>query len=234
MKKWLLLLLIPVIALSGWGLLQLSKSRTFQLFGDIVHRVETEERVVALTFDDGPSENTAAILDVLERLNVQATFFVTGRELAQNPQAGAMIVQAGHELGNHSYSHSRMVFKSPAFIRAEIEQTNKLIRQAGHRGPICFRPPFGKKLLLLPHYLNSQGITTVMWDVEPESCPEVAASSETIREHVAEAVRPGSIILLHVMYDSREQSVLALEGIVNDLRARGYRFVTISQLLKLE
>nr|WP_241421351.1 polysaccharide deacetylase family protein [Candidatus Contubernalis alkalaceticus] len=101
--------------------------------------------------DDGPTEKTCEILELLEGLEVKATFFVTGRELEQYKEEGKNIVSAGHELGNHSYSHKRMVLKTPSFIRKEIELTNQLIREAGYQGEIHFRPPNGKKLVILPY-----------------------------------------------------------------------------------
>jgi len=225
----LVLLLLPALAKGG---LELVGSRTFQFYGNIVPRVETNTKIVALTFDDGPTKNTAAILEILAELDVQATFFLTGNELVENPDEGRMIAQAGHELGNHSYSHSRMILKTPGSIREEIERTNELIRQTGYSGPLHFRPPYGKKFIALPRYLKSQGMKTIMWDVEPESNPEVAASAGAITTHVLENVEPGSIILLHVMYESRAETVKAVADIVTGLRAQGYEFVTVSNLLE--
>lgn len=148
---------------------KISNSRRFQFFGGITSSVNTEERVVALTFDDGPTEYTTAVLDILEEKNISATFYVTGSELEKHSDIGAAIVAAGHDLGNHSYSHARFLLKSQHFIDYEIQTTNKLIRQAGFDGTITFRPPYGKKLLGLPWYLMLHGIKTVTWDVEPDS-----------------------------------------------------------------
>ncbi len=214
------------------GLRQLARSRTKQVFGSIVPRVETTERRVALTFDDGPS---AAVLDgilaLLSARGVHATFFLTGHELASVPNAGARLVAAGHELGNHTYHHERMVFRSPRFVRTEIERTDSLIRAAGHAGPIYFRPPFGYKLLILPWYLHRTGRTTLTWDVEPDSYPAVAATSDGIVRHVLERVRPGSIILLHIWYPSRATSLEAVGPLVDSLRARGYQVGAVRDLL---
>ena len=221
-------LLIATLA----GLRQLARSRTVQLFGSIVPRVETTERRVALTFDDGPG---AAVVDSLVALlasrGVRATFFVTGSELATAPDAGSRLVAGGHELGNHTYHHERMVLRSPRFVRTEIERTDSLIRATGHGGPIYFRPPFGYKLLVLPWYLARTGRTTVTWDVEPDSYPEVAATSEGIVRHVLERVRPGSIILLHVWYPSRRTSLGAVGPLIDSLRARGFQVGAVRDLL---
>ena len=115
-----------------------------------------------------------------------------------------------------------------------MERTDELIRQAGYRGEIHFRPPNARKLLFLPHYLQSQGRKTIMWSMEPDSYPEIARDSGKIVEHVLENVEPGSIILLHVMYKSRKESLWAVKGIIEGLRKQGYTFVTVSELLEYQ
>ena len=228
-----LLISAPLILLAGAAALwQVSNSRSFQFFGRIVPRVETPEKVVALTFDDGPTKGgTDEILKVLGETRVRATFFVTGAELERNMDEGRRIVAAGHELGNHSYSHARMILVTPSFVRREVERTDGLIREAGYGGEINFRPPFGKKLLALPYYLSEKGRTTVMWDVEPDSGPDTGGDSGRIVEAARAGVRPGSIILLHTMYPSRQPSLQAVRGIIESLEREGYRFVTVSELL---
>lgn len=211
---------------------QVSKSRGFQLIGRPIVRADTERKIVALTLDDGPNpEYTAEVLSILRQHGARATFFVTGGALAHHAGHGRAIVRDGHELGNHSYSHTRMIGSSLSFIEAEIESTDRLIRTAGHTGPIHFRPPYGKKLLALPYYLSKTNRTSVLWDIEPESYPEVAASPERIVAYVLKRVRPGSIILLHVMHHSRETSRQALPGILASLQARDYEVVSLSELM---
>jgi peptidoglycan/xylan/chitin deacetylase (PgdA/CDA1 family) len=225
------LLLVVAIA---FGLFWLSRSRHHQAFGDLVARVETDERVVALTLDDGPVPGaTEEVLAILVAKGVKATFFLTGAEIERNPDAARRIVEAGHEIGNHSFSHERMVLMSQERIAAEVERTDTLIRNAGYQGPILFRPPFGKKLFGLPYYLDRHDRTSVTWDVEPDSHAEASANSEWIVRHVVETARPGSIVLLHVMYPSRRTSMEAIAGIIDELSARGYRFVTVTELLAL-
>lgn len=222
----LAVLIAPAMLFGAW---KLSNAYAFQLFGGLVDRVETEAPVVALTFDDGPTAQfTAEVLEVLSRRQVKATFFVIGEALNRNPELGRQIVAGGHELGNHSYSHTRLILRPLSFIRQEIEQTDELIRQTGYTGEIHFRPPNGKKLILLPYYLASTGRRTITWTVVPESAP---GGADAIVACVLEQARPGSIILLHVMYESRAESRAALPGIVDGLQAKGYRFVTVSELL---
>lgn len=215
------------------GLRELARARTFQLFGHLVTAVPTRDSAVALTFDDGPVDSVAgALVDTLRAHgDTHATFFVIGRELAAAPAAAARLVAAGHELGNHSYTHSRMVLVSPRRVREEVERTDSLIRRAGHLGPIYFRPPYGYKLVALPRYLARTGRTTVMWNIEPDSYADVAASPERIVRHVLDRVHPGSIIILHVWYPSRHTSRVAVGPLVDSLHARGYRVVPVGALL---
>ncbi len=124
-----------------------------------------------------------------------------------------------------------MVLVSPASIRGEVERTDSLVRSAGQRGPIWFRPPFGYKLVGLPRYLSSTGRTTVTWSIEPDSYRDVAATPEGIVQHVLHRVRPGSIILLHPWYDSRRTSRAAVGPLLDSLRVRGYRVETVGALL---
>ena len=212
---------------------QISRSRTFQFFGEIIPRVNTSEKVVALTFDDGPTVTaTDQILSILAEQKVKATFFVIGAELEKNLDQARKILAAGHELGNHTYSHDRMLLVTPSFVKQEIESTDKLIRDAGYQGEILFRPPYGKKLFALPYYLSKTGRKTITWDVEPESYPEIDTSADKIAEHVLSNTRPGSIIILHVMYPNRRESMKAVPKIIEGLKAQGYSFKTISELLQ--
>lgn len=236
MKRIIIVISMTIVFLSSLGYLinEVSKSRTFQFFGDFVTSVETNEKVVALTFDDGPGVNTDKILAILSDHDVKGTFYLTGHEIERFFDDGVNLVQAGHEIGNHTYSHKRMLLKSPSFIKKEIERTDELIRQIGYEGDITFRPPYGKRLLFLPYYLSKNARNTILWNIEPETYPEIASDSNNIINHVVDQIVPGSIILLHVMYESRIESLNALEGMVSSLKEQGYTFVTVSELLELE
>lgn len=220
------------LCLLAYATLALMNARRFQLFGELVYRVDTSQKVVALTLDDGPTEQTDRVLAALDEAGIRATFFVNGAAIDANPDAAAKLVAAGHELGNHGYSHTRLVLKSPAFIRAEIAATDALIRAAGQAGDIHFRPPNGKKLVYLPFHLMQRGTKTIMWSIEPDSYGEIAGSADRIVAHVADNVTPGAIILLHGMVDNEERASLeAIRGIVETLHAQGYTFTTVSELL---
>ena len=221
-----------VLILNGLLLYTLITSRTFQLFGEMVLPPNTEQTVIALTFDDGPTpQYTHAILKELARNDVRATFFLTGREVSENPAETKAIIDAGHEVGNHSWSHRRMIGVSPSFVRDEIETTDQAIRAAGYTGPILFRSPYGKRFLVAPWYLARTNRPNVFWDIAPDDNPDV--DSGTIVNDVVTNARPGSIVLLHLMYRSRDASREALPGIIRGLREKGYRFVTVSELRRI-
>lgn len=219
-------LLLVLLAVASY---QLMNSRTFQLFGGLTSQVETKECVVALTFDDGPTQNTSEILSLLDRYNAKATFFLIGSDLEQHMEEGRSIAAAGHQIGNHTYSHKRMIFKSLSFIEQEIESTNALIREAGYEGDILFRPPNGKKLVGLPYVLAAKQMRTITWNLEPDTY-DSAASDQV--DYVASFVEPGSIILLHPMYDRTGNALQAIEGILAALTDQGYTFVTVHELLE--
>ncbi|MFE3194798.1 polysaccharide deacetylase family protein [Nocardia sp. NPDC059240] len=222
-------LALVLLVLTAVGLYVLMNSRTYQVAGRIVPRVETSDKVVALTLDDGPSERTPEILKTLADAGIPATFYLIGNELAAHPDQGRAIAESGNEIGNHTYHHQRMIFVTPDFVRDEVERTDAEIAKTGYQGPITFRPPNGKKLFALPWYLSRHHRTTVTWDVEPDS-----GKSPTTDQIVAETlskVRPGSIILLHTMYATGAPSLAAIPRIAQSLKAQGYRFVTVSQLL---
>ena len=232
MKKKLLFItpfLLLAVPIALW---QIGKARTFQFFGVIVPRIDTNMKIVALTFDDGPTvDGTNEILKVLDETQVKATFYLIGIELEQNLEEARKIVAAGHEVGNHSYTHTRMLLVSPSFVRDEIEKTDRLIRAAGYSKEIHFRPPYCKKLFALPWYLSQTGRKTITWDVEPDSSPKIAADANKIIEETRASVRPGSIILLHAMYPNRRPSLQAIRGIIETLKRDGYHFATVTELL---
>ena len=124
-----------------------------------------------------------------------------------------------------------MVLKLPVTIRREVEETDSLIRSLGQRGEIFVRPPYGKRLLGLPLYMRSRDRPVVLWDLEPDTYHRQA---DGMVGYVRERVRPGSIILLHVEIPGRVQNRLALPRILSDLQQRGYRFVTLSELMALK
>lgn len=235
MRKWLIISAVVLLVLvgGGVGLYLLMNARTFQLFGGLTYRVDTEQKVVALTFDDGPSDKAPSIEQVLAGRHVPATFFLIGSEIEKHPGVAEQLVAQGDQLANHSYTHQRMVFVGAGFVASEIERTDVLIRKAGYTGDIVFRPPYSKKLYQLPRYLADHDRKTITWDVEPDSDSSDPASDnpDAIVRTTLDQVRPGSIILLHPWNGDHDADLAALPRIVDGLRAKGYRFVTVNELL---
>jgi len=220
--------IVAVLALLV-GLNSLSKAPCLQLVGDLTCRVETDDKIVALTFDDGPTpRGVAAVLPILDRYDARATFFLIGEDLKRHPQAARQILAAGHELGNHTYSHQRNVGRSRAFYREELGKTRQLLRAVGSDSDL-FRPPYGRKLVGLPLEVERAGLKTITWDVadRAEEFPEPADYARDI----VERARPGSIILIHPMYRGNATAREALPMNLAQLRDRGYDIVTVSELL---
>lgn len=239
MKRVLIRVCIGLILVASfWGLfLWLKSPCSPQLFGKCIHRVNTSEKVVALTFDDGPSPDTQGILDVLRAHAVPATFFILGKNAEQLSHLLRQIYVEGHELGNHSYSHQPLVFKSLAFIREEIEKTDQVIRLSGYEGTIHFRAPYGRKLIGLPWVLYKSQRSHILFDVIPDDW--AGPGVDTIVNRILAQTKPGSIILCHDgSGDDRgqggSQTTEALPVVIRELKAAGYRFVLISELLKLD
>ncbi|MCK1988666.1 polysaccharide deacetylase family protein [Lysinibacillus fusiformis] len=224
-------IVIVVILAFTFSAYKLMNARKYQLFGNLTFQVETNDKVVALTFDDGPTKNTDAILSLLDDYQVKATFFLIGKDIEGQPEEARKIAEAGHQIGNHTYSHKRMVLKSPAFIKHEIEKTDDLIADIGYTESIVVRPPYGKKLIGFPYYLNKHKRETITWNLEPDTF--FTQADEKVR-YVKENIRPGSIILMHPMYDSTGNELQAIEKILQTLMDEGYTFVTIDELLTIK
>lgn len=223
-----LLCLIPL----GYGAKELSKSEIFQLFGEMVWHGPRDQAKVALTFDDGPSvPHTFEVLQILAAENVKGTFFLVGQEMRRFPQATKAIVDAGHEIGNHTDKHNRMVLRTPWAVRRDLSKTDAAIREAGYEGEILFRAPYGAKLVSLPWVLQQQERLSVMWSLEGDSNRDLWDQPEEMAQQIVEQAQNGDIILLHPMFKSRAGTRAALPKILRGLKARGFEMVTVSELL---
>jgi peptidoglycan-N-acetylglucosamine deacetylase len=212
-------------------------STKIQFLGKFFYRVKTNEKFIALTYDDGPNPpNTDRLLDVLAQYQVKATFFVLGKQVELYPEVIQRTISLGHELGNHSYSHPKMVWKKPAFIHSEIVKTDRLLRELGVKGEIHFRPPFGMKFLILPYILTRLKKTSILWNLD--STDYKLAESTAIVDNIMKQIVPGSIVLLHDALDDRKgdrsATILATRMLIEELKSQGYKFKTISELLAHE
>ena len=225
--------LAAALGLVLWGAYWLMDSRTVQVMGDHVSRVDTTRKVVALTFDDGPNDAyVSRLLGDLGQYGAHGTFYVIGAEAKAHPAALKSLVAAGEELGNHPFDHRRLVFVSTSTVRSEVDETDAVIRAAGYTGPITVRPPYAKKLFSYPFEMASGGRTTVMWDLEPDSLA-IHADAAAMTQYVVGNVRPGSIIELHPWAAGNAATRRALPMIMAALHDDGYSFLKVSELLAL-
>lgn len=205
------------------------------LFGDAFYKVQTAEKVVALTFDDGPDPRySEQIGQILTAAGAKGTFFVMGQHAAQHPEIVQTLMAQGHEIGNHTWSHPSLKLKSPQMIREELESTDQLIRDLGYTAPIPFRAPYGHSWFALPHVLKQRQQANALWTVQmndwkPEQ-PDVMMSL------LAPKFDNGAIILMHdgdgeSEGADRRNTVTLVQMIVDKYAAAGYQFVTVSELL---
>lgn len=171
---------------------------------------------VRLTFDDGPCAHTGQVLSILRQYNVKATFYLVGRNVNSCPAQVADMVAAGHRVGNHSYTHSDLTTLSYSGVVNEIVNTQNAIRNASGVAPVNFRPPYGAINSTVRQVAGAQGVSVDLWSVDPQDWAQ--PGSGVIAGRVLSNARPGSVILMHVLY---QQSVDALPSIITGLRARG-------------
>ena len=193
-------------------------------------KVRTSLPYIAMTYDDGPHpRNTPRLLDMLRKRNIKATFYVVGRNVNQYPQIARRIVAEGHEIGSHSWSHANFTKLSDAAIRQELNKTRDAIAAATGVQPRTLRPPYGalrssQRLWIYKEY----GYPTILWDIDPEDWRRPGPSVVTSR--IITKTRNGSIVLAH---DLHKPTVDAMPAALDGLLRRGFKFVTVSQLLAL-
>jgi peptidoglycan/xylan/chitin deacetylase (PgdA/CDA1 family) len=182
-----------------------------------------DRNVVALTFDDGPSEYTPGFLDVLREKHVEGTFFEVGQEMPGREDTMRRILREGDEIGNHTMHHAEY----PGY--SEIAPDSALVERYTHFEPCLFRPPGGGADSAVISTAAGLGMQTITWDVDPTDW--ATPGSAAVYSRVVGAARPGSIILMHDGGGPRGGTLAALPAIIDTLRARGYRFATVSALL---
>jgi peptidoglycan/xylan/chitin deacetylase (PgdA/CDA1 family) len=185
------------------------------------------KRVVALTFDDGPSSHTPAVLDILRRENVRATFFMLGQQVGGYASLVQRMMAEGHELANHTWSHPN-VSGGGSLASQQVSNTNAAIQRVGGFRPCHFRAPYGAIGGGLISLVRGLGMTTVQWDVDTNDWQLPGA--DAIYSRIVNGVRNGSIVLMHDGGGPRGQTVAALPRAIQTLKARGYRFVTVAEL----
>lgn len=205
-----------------------------QWLGPTDWRGRTDTASVALTFDDGPSEDTERILEVLRAYELKATFFMLGRQVELFPQTARRVVTDGHEIGNHSYSHPVYLFRSSGATRLQLERAQEIIATITGKQPRLARPPCGVRTPAYFAAARRLGLRTVQWDVAGFDWKE--RTSAEIASSVLREASAGSIVLLHdgdsALIRDRSATVAALPMIIEGLKARGLGVVPLSQLLE--
>lgn len=193
--------------------------------------VRNEGNYIAMTFDDGPHpKNTPRLLDMLRQRNIKATFYVIGNSVNQYPEIVRRIVAEGHEIGNHTYNHPNLTKLSNASVRKELDTTRDAIIRAAGVKPRTMRPPYGALRTSQREMIHSEyGYPTILWDVDPLDWKRPGTA--VVKSRILSGTRAGSIVLAH---DLHSTTVDAMPTTLDALLAKGYRFVTVSQLLKMK
>jgi len=192
--------------------------------------VYTSKPVLALTFDDGPHpELTPRLLDILRAEGVRATFYVVGKNVEAYPDIARRIVAEGHEIANHSWSHPALTGLGAARLNQEIENTNAVIERVTGRRPTNMRPPYGAlSERVRRSIINDHKLDIILWSVDPLDWKRPGAS--VVTQRLVEGARPGAIMLAH---DIHPGTIEAMPGTIAQLKAKGYGFATVSQLLAM-
>ena len=208
-----------------------------QTFGNTVTQVPMQKKIVALTYDDGPNPPfTNQIVDYLHREHVVATFFVVGKAVDKYPQIVRQEVRYGNALGNHTWDHAHLVLERRAHIVAELNDAEAAIYRAARVKPNIFRPPFGARNFTVISVAHQLGYQVIMWSV-PLPRDWTQPPPAVIANRVLRNVRDGGIIVLHDgnrgLHADRHNTVEATKLIVSALKAQGYRFLTVPELIGL-
>jgi peptidoglycan/xylan/chitin deacetylase (PgdA/CDA1 family) len=187
-------------------------------------------RRIALTFDDGPSAYTSRVLDVLESQNIPATFFIVGENVAGREDLVMRMLSDGDMIGNHSFTHVDLSKARPEAL-TQIDDTQATIKAATGFSPCLLRPPYGLTSKKLLSALLKRHLTSTLWSVNPQDYRRPGTAA--IKRRVLAGVKPGSIILDHDGGGDRSQTLAAIPSIIKTLKARGYTFLTVTDLLGL-
>ena len=185
----------------------------------------TGNKVIALTFDDGPGPYTAHLLDILDQYGARATFFLIGSKVSGQASVVRSIQARGHQLGNHSWSHPELPKLSVDQIAGEIDRTNEAIRQATGVKPSILRPPYGAVNGVVLEQLRLRNMSSILWSVDTRDWAD--RNSQIVCSRAVAGARPGAVILMH---DIHQTSVNAVPCILSSLKQQGYSFVTIQRL----
>ncbi|MEK4230026.1 polysaccharide deacetylase family protein [Solibacillus sp. FSL H8-0538] len=206
--------------------------RYYEETGQVLWEIKTEEKKIALTFDDGPHpEYTAQILDLLAKYDAKATFFVVGANAEKNPDVVLREYNEGHELANHTFTHPLKI--TVPELEKQLKQTNDIIYSITGFYPVLFRPVGGQYTDDMIDLVANKGYKVVMWSWHQDTEDWTNPGVKKIVKKVMQGTKPGNIILFHDGGGNRKQTVEALKEILPELQKQNYKFVTISELLRV-
>lgn len=209
------------------------RGRSATLLAPSQWRGPATRKAIALTFDDGPSESTPELLDVLDEHKAKCTFFPIGRNVERLPEIAKEVARRGHELGNHSYTHSPFYLRHPQFLEDEIALAQDVIGAVAGTKPVWLRPPYGCRWFGLKEAQQRHGLTGVMWS---GNGLDWKRDGKAVHRRLKAAARNGAILLLH---DGRERNLRpdvrhtmeAVRRLLPELREQGYHLCTVHELL---
>lgn len=194
-------------------------------------RAKVQQPYIAMTFDDGPHPaNTPRLLDMLRERNIRATFYVVGPNVKRYPNILRRMVAEGHEIGNHTVTHGNLARMSPQRIRMELGEVHNGVLAATGVAPQTMRPPYGALQTQQRDLIRREfGYPTILWNVDPEDWKRPGVG--VVTQRLVEGARPGGILLAH---DIHAPTITAMPGTLDELLRRGFRFVTVSELICME
>jgi peptidoglycan/xylan/chitin deacetylase (PgdA/CDA1 family) len=212
-----------------------SMAPTGQWYGKTFTGFARGIKKIALTYDDGPNDlHTLRLLEVLAKHGAKATFFLIGSHVQQRPDLVREIASVGHTIGNHTFSHPLLIFKSDSEIRRELSDCRAAIQDAIGQHSNLFRPPFGGRRPATLRIARELGLEPVMWNITGYDWN--APPAEVIERQISKRIRGGDVILLHdgghiKIGADRSQTVLASDHLIARYKNEGYEFVTVSQTI---
>ena len=185
---------------------------------------------IAMSFDDGPSPTlTPRLLDMLKQRGIKVTFFVIGQNVEHAPEVVAQAAAEGHEIGNHTWSHPALTKLSDARDQEEINKTSEAIFKATGKKPVLLRPPYGAMNPRVHRLVEQDGMKVILWSVDPNDWKR--PGSAVVERRILAGAKPGAIILSH---DIHPGTIEAMPSTLDALLAKGYKFVTVSELIAME
>ena len=215
------------LVLTIWGSFDVSSQYFVKTYNN---NPKVEQKKIAITFDDGPTEYTASILNILKKYNVKATFFCVGIQIEKNPAVVERIISDGHIVGNHTYSHSNGIgFFSTKKVIEEIQKNDKLIKSIIGKSPLLFRPPFGVTNPRFARAIASTKHKVIGWNIR--SLDTVINDEKKIVKRIKRKIKPGGIVLLH---DTSSKTANALEQLLLFLKLENYVITPLDELLNIK